>query len=125
MFGRNKKTPEPSLTARIDLGELTIEDAQKLLNVRKLEAEVNDSEHSAQDHSNLVDLRKTWGRVILGILITTIISDFILVFMVGTGRWEFKGNSYFLNVVATEHLAQIFGLVLIVLKSLFPKAEKR
>jgi len=123
MFGRTKKDPKPSLAARIETNDLSIEDAQKLLNVRKLEAEVNDSEHTARDHSNLVDLRKAWGKVILGILLATIVSDFVLIYMVGNGLWKFENNSTFLNVIATEHLAQIFGLVLIVLKSLFPKGS--
>ena len=124
MFGHKKKVPKSSLIALIQTGELSIIDAQALLNVRKMEAEVNDSENTTRDHSNLVDLRNTWGKVILGILLATIVSDFILVFMVGTARWKFEGNPAFLNVVATQHLAQIFGLVLIVLKSLFPKENK-
>lgn len=130
MFGRNKKKQKSSLTDRIEKGELTVEQAQGLLNMRQLEAQVNDSEHTTRDHSNLVDLRSTWGKVILGILIATIASDLGLIAMVGSGIWKFEDNTYFLNVVVTEHLVQIFGLVIIVLKSLFPdkpkiKAKKR
>ena len=125
MFKRKKNQSKHSLTEKIEKGELSVEEAQSLLNIRQLEAEVNDSEHSTRDHSNLVDLRSTWGRVILGILIATIVSDMLLIGMVGTGTWKFENNTYFLNVVITEHLVQIFGLVIIVLKSLFPsnKAE--
>ena len=82
---------------------------------------MDDVENDAKDHGNLVDLRNTWGKVILAILILTILSDFFLVWMVGSGRWKFEGNSQFLIIVATEHLAQILGLVLVVLKALFPK----
>ncbi len=122
MFGR-KKQQKHSLTERIEKGEVSVQEAQSVLNIRQLEAQVNDSEHTTRDHSNLVDLRNTWGKVILGILIITILSDLLLVGMVGSDVWTFKNNAYFLNVVITEHLIQIFGLVIIVLGSLFPKSK--
>jgi hypothetical protein len=124
MFGLKKKKPKSSVAERIEKEELTIAAGQSLLDIRKLEAQVNDFEHATRDHSNLVDLRSTWGKVILGILITTIISDFTLIVMVGSGIWKFENNAYFLNVIVTEHLVQIFGLVIIVLKSLFPDTTK-
>jgi hypothetical protein len=124
MFRRKKKNQPPdSIAAKVVSGKMSVEHAQKLLSVRELETALSDKEHGARDHGNLVDLRKTWGRVILGILITTIVGDFILVGMVGSDTWQFTGNAWFLNVVATEHLVQIFGLVLIVLNSLFPKEK--
>lgn len=123
MFNRKPKKPKSSITDRIEKGELSIEDGQTLLNLRHMEAQVNDTEHAARDHSNLVDLRKTWGKVILAILIATILCDFMLVFMVGTDKWKFTNNTYFLNVVVTENLIQVFGLVLIVLRSLFPNED--
>jgi len=118
MFGHNKKTV--SVVDKVEKGDLSVEDAQKMLSVRHLEAQVIQTEQKARNQTSLVDLRNTWGRVILGILIATIVSDFFLIFMVGTGTWQFTNNTYFLNVVITEHLVQIFGLVIIVLKSLFP-----
>jgi hypothetical protein len=120
---RKKKNTASKITDRIERGELSVSDGQALLNLRHLEAQVLDAEHSTRDHSNLVDLRNTWGKVILGILIITILSDFLLIIMVGTATWKFTDNTYFLNVVVTEHLVQIFGLVIIVLKSLFPKEK--
>lgn len=125
MFRLGKKKPKQttSVSDRVSRGELSVEAGQKLLDVKKLEASVVDVEHEARDHGNLVELRKTWGRVILAILILTIVGDFILIGLVGSDVWKFTGNGWFLNVVATEHLVQIFGLVLIVLKSLFPKEK--
>jgi hypothetical protein len=110
-----------TVAAKVENGEMTIADAQKLINIRKLEASVTDDEESTRDHTTLIDLRQTWGKVILGVLIATVVCDFFLIAMVGSGHWKFESNTYFLNVVITEHLVQIFGLVIIVLKSLFPK----
>jgi hypothetical protein len=123
MFKKKKKQTNSSVVDKVLKGEMSVEEAQKVLSVKELENGLLDQEHGVRDHSNLVDLRKWWGRVILGVLLTTIAGDFILVWMVGTGTWKFESNGGFLNVVATEHLVQIFGLVLIVLKSLFPKKQ--
>lgn len=119
-----KKQPAISAAKKLESGEIDIKTAQNMLNVRHLEAQVVQVEETARDQTNLVDLRKSWGKVILGVLIATIVSDFILIGMVGTNTWTFTNNTYFLNVIVTEHLIQIFGLVLIVLKSLFPKGSK-
>ncbi len=121
MFKRKKVPPVDNISAKVSSGEMSIEDAQRLLSVKKLEATITDKEHEARDHGNLVNLRNVWGRVILGILLATVVGDFFLVAMVGTGLWKFADNAWFLNVVATEHLTQIFGLVLIVLRALFPQ----
>jgi hypothetical protein len=119
MFGKKSKAKD-SIADKIERGDITIEKAQSLLNIRQLELLVNDTEHAARDHSNLTDLRQSWGKVILGVLLVTIAGDMFLIGMVGSNIWTFEGNTYFLNVVVTEHLVQILGLVLVVLKSLFP-----
>jgi hypothetical protein len=124
VFRRKKKQTANSVFDRVDAGELTVEQGQQLLDLKKIEHQVNDTEQSTRDHGNLVDLRDTWGKVILGILIVTILADFLLVSLVGSNTWSFEGNIYFLNVVITEHLVEIFGLVIIVLKSLFPADKK-
>jgi hypothetical protein len=120
---KKKRLQTSSLATRVENGELEVDAAQRSLSVRKLEAQVKKVEAEANGQVSLVDLRNTWGKVILGILIVTIIGDFVLVGLVGCGVWKFEGNSYFLNIVATEHLVQIFGLVIIVLKSLFPNHD--
>ena len=125
MFKRKKKvTQTDNIASKVASGQMSVEKAQRVFSVKQLEAAVTDQEHGARDHGNLVDLRKTWGRVILGILIATILGDFILVAMVGSDTWNFTDNAWFLNVIATEHLVQIFGLVLIVLNSLFPNDKQ-
>lgn len=125
MFKRKKKQPNSAkLIEQFRKGEITYEQAAQQINLHKLVAEVDEVENKSKDQSNIVDLRYTWGKVILGILILTILCDFFLVWKVGSGAWKFEGNSYFLNVVVTEHLIQIFGLVLIVLKFLFPNGSK-
>jgi hypothetical protein len=119
---RNKSKKSP--VDKFEDGEITIEQAQKLLDLKSLESSVLQTENFAKDSGNLVDLRKIWGRVILGILIVTIVGDMLLIGMVGSGVWTFETNTYFLNIVITEHLVQIFGLVLVVLKALFPTGNK-
>jgi len=122
-FGHKNKANSSKLLEKLENGEITYEEAVRRIDFHKLLAEVDDVENNAKDHSNIVDLRNKWGKVILVILILTILSDFFLIGMVGSGAWEFKDNSQFLTIIAAEHLAQIFGLVLIVLKALFPEGS--
>ena len=124
MFGRKKKTSSSKLLEQLENGDITYPEAVQRVDFRRLVAQVDNVESDAKDHGNLVDLRNTWGKVILFVLILTILSDFFLVWMVGSGTWKFEGNSRFLTIVAAEHLAQILGLVLVVLKALFPKEGK-
>lgn len=125
MFGQKKQPNSAKLIEQFKKGEVTYEEATQQVDIYKLAAELDDVENNAKDHGNIVDLRHIWGKVILVILMLTILSDFFLIGMVGSGFWKFENNSQFLNIVAAEHLAQIFGLVLIVLRALFPVNDKK
>lgn len=122
MFGikLQKTLPPNDFAHRYKEGE-TIEQLQKEVNLKRAENELKKNTADAQDHQNIVDLRKIWGKLILIILIATIIFNMLLVIMVGLGIWKFEGNSTFLNVAVSENLVQVVGLVAIVLQSLFRK----
>ncbi len=118
MFGRKKRQKPKDFIGLLNSG-LPVEEVQAQVNLHAAIVAVRDKEAETTDHENLVELRKTWGKLILGVLGITIVFNIFLVCMVGSGVWKFPDNSTFLSIVAGQNLAQVIGLVTIILRSLF------
>ncbi len=119
MWQHSQAQPQPSdFEQRLRKGE-RLEELQKEVNFRAALNALDRDTATTKDLANLVNLRIVWGKLILGLLVATMGFNIVLVALVGVGVWKFTNNATFLNVVAGQNLAQVVGLVAIVLKSLF------
>ncbi|MBN1617948.1 hypothetical protein JW887_01225 [Candidatus Dojkabacteria bacterium] len=128
---KNKKTKETNIenlekTNNPDKSEI-VRDLKKYVNQgtdevvtssKKYFVEANREEAIVQGTWDFYRMRKQWSNILVWALFIIIFFNIILVFLVGFGVLHFK-DEWFLRIVLTTNLADIIGLMVVVVKFLF------
>lgn len=63
--------------------------------------------------------KSNWSLFLMFVLATMIAFQWLLLGMVGAGRWDFTRYEWLLPILLVQNLGQIIGLAFVVVKSLF------
>jgi len=70
-----------------------------------------------------IELRKSWSEHLQTILIWIVLLNWLLVFGIGRGWFDYSNYKPFLYSVVGENIAQIIALCVVVVNYLFPKTD--
>lgn len=88
---------------------------------RELEKLSKETETLAdKENKEIIEMRHLWSTWVLGLIVTIVIFDIILVTLYGFGIWNFE-DSNVVMVIVTENFLKIIGLGILITNSIFKK----
>ncbi len=69
--------------------------------------------------------KKNWSIFLMAVLAGMIIFQWLLLAMVGLGKWDFTKYEWLLPILLVQNLGQIIGLAFVVVKSLFKDMDSK